>query len=199
MSQSTARTFPALIDERVLPGRAVRHAALVLGGSLLIAASAQVALPIPLSPVPMTLQPLAVLLVGASLGSIRGFAAALLYLLEGLSGLPFFAGGLAGPAVLAGPTGGYLMAFPVAAGLAGYFAERGWTRPVPAAVASLTFSLAVLYLSGWSWLVLALRFEPHVAFAGGVLPFLLSDLVKVVLAALALPYAHRLLERSPRT
>lgn len=192
--QQNTRTFPALIDERILPGLALRHVVLVIAGSLIIAASAKVALPIPFSPVPMTLQPLAVLLVGAALGSVRGFAAALLYLLEGISGLPFFAAGV-GPAALIGPTGGYLMAFPFAAGLAGFFGERGWMRPVPAAIASLTFSLSLLYLSGWGWLVSGLRMDPEVAFAAGVLPFLLADIIKVILAALLLPSIHRLLER----
>lgn len=189
-------TFPALIDQRVLPRLAARNVLLVVAGSLIIAASAQMAIPLPFSPVPMTMQPLAVLLVGAALGSARGFAAALLYLVEGISGLPFFAGGLAGPVVLMGPTAGYLAAFPLAAGIAGLFSERGWTRPVPAAIASLTFALAVLYLSGWSWLVLGLGLEPELAFASGVLPFLLADAVKVVLAALMMPAAHRLLTRS---
>lgn len=193
--QSTQSSFPALIDQRVLPGRAVRHVILVIAGSLIIAASAQIAILLPFTPVPMTMQPLAVLLVGAALGSVRGFAAALLYLIEGLSGLPFFAGGMAGPVVLAGPTAGYLAAFPVAAGLAGFFSDRGWTRPAPAAIASLSFSLTVIYLSGWTWLVNGLGISPEIAFATGVLPFLLSDLVKVVLAALLLPYAHKLLSR----
>lgn len=188
-------TFPALIDQRVLPGVAARNVLLVVAGSLLIAASAQVAIPLPFSPVPMTMQPLAVLLVGAALGAGRGFAAAVLYLLEGLSGLPFFAGGLGGPVVFAGPTAGYLLAFPAAAGLAGFFSQRGWTRPVSAAIASLTFALALLYLSGWSWLVVGMKLEPEMAFASGVLPFLLADAVKVVIAALLLPAAHRLLSR----
>lgn len=188
-----AETFPTLIDQRVLPRLAARNVVLVLAGSLIIAASAQMSVPLPFSPVPMTMQPLAVLLVGAALGASRGFAAALLYLLEGLSGLPFFAGGLAGPIVLMGPTAGYLAAFPVAAGVAGLFSDRGWTRPAPAAIASLTFALAILYLSGWSWLVLGFGLEPELAFATGVLPFLLADAVKVVIAALMMPYAHRLL------
>lgn len=192
--QQTTRTFPALIDQRVLPGTALRHVILVIAGSLIIAASAKVALPIPFSPVPMTLQPLAVLMVGAALGSVRGFAAALLYLFEGIAGLPFFAAGV-GPAALIGPTGGYLMAFPFVAGLAGFFAEHGWMRPIPAAIASLTFALSILYVSGWGWLVTGMRMNPEIAFAAGVLPFLLADLVKVVIAALVLPSVHRLLER----
>lgn len=188
-----SESFPALVDQRVLPGVTARNVMLVLAASLVIALSAQVAIPLPLSPVPMTMQPLAVLLVGAALGARRGFAAALLYLAEGASGLPFFAGGLGGPLVLAGPTAGYLAAFPLAAGIAGFFSDRGWTRPVAAAVASLTFALTVLYVSGWGWLVVGMKLDPQVAFATGVLPFLLADAVKVVIAALMLPAAHRML------
>ena len=107
---------------RVRLGRRLAEIAL---GALVVAAAAQVALPVPLSPVPMTLQPLAVLVVGALLGAAGGGAALVLYLALGLLGLPVFAGGSSGVLHLLGPTGGYLLAFPVAAGLTGALARRG--------------------------------------------------------------------------
>jgi biotin transport system substrate-specific component len=189
-------TLPTLLTERfstVHP--AVRNGGLVVAGSLVIALSAQIAVPLPFTPVPMTMQPLAVLLVGAALGSARGFAAALLYLLQGIAGLPVFAHGLAGPAVLFGSTGGFLLAFPLAAGVTGWLSEKGGTRTVPLTIASMTLGLAVLYLGGWVWLSAGWKLGPVAAFTFGVAPFLLADLVKVGLGALLLPAARAFLRR----
>jgi len=110
----------------------VRDSMLVLGGSLLVAALAQVRIPLPFTPVPLTGQTFGVMLVGAGFGSRLGFLALLLYLLEGLLGLPFFNGGGSGLSHLTGPTGGYLLAFPLAAGLMGWFVERwgGGSQPL---------------------------------------------------------------------
>src|SRR5207253_371578 len=115
-------TFPSVFADRVVRGRAGVNVLLIGAGSLLIALAAQVAINVPLSPVPLTLQPLAVILVGVFLGSSRGAATAFLYLLEGASGLPFFAGGHTGPFwLLSSATAGYLWSYPFAAWVAGYF------------------------------------------------------------------------------
>ncbi len=106
----------------------VYDAALILGASLLIALSARIAVPVPFSPAPITGQTLAVLLVGALLGSRRGALSVLAYLAEGAMGLPVFAGGGAGILWLLGPTGGYLFGFIAAAFVTGWLAERGWDR-----------------------------------------------------------------------
>src|SRR5688572_30123197 len=132
MQTSNAIRFPVLISTRSLPVNIIA----VIAASLLIALAAQVAFPIPFSPVPLTLQPLAVLLVGAVLGPVRGAAAATLYLLEGLAGMPVFAGGRAGLPVLLGPTAGYLYAFPAAAFIAGY-ANRNILRTAALMVAGI--------------------------------------------------------------
>ncbi|HEY8131981.1 MAG TPA: biotin transporter BioY, partial [Thermoanaerobaculia bacterium] len=119
-------SIPATLEHNVVRGRALTGVALVIAGSAIIAIAAQIAIPIPFTPVPLTMQPLAVLVVGIVLGSRRGAAAAVLYLLEGLSGLPVFAQGHGGPLWLMGPTAGYLYSYPFAAFIAGWFSERGW-------------------------------------------------------------------------
>src|SRR5438270_12761668 len=115
-------TIPAVLEQR----RVLTQLLLVIAGSAVIAIAAQIAIPIPFTPVPLTMQPLAVLLVGVTLGSTRGAAAAALYLLEGFSGMPVFAQGHGGAIWLAGPTAGYLFSYPFAAFVAGWFSERGW-------------------------------------------------------------------------
>lgn len=149
----------------------------VLAASLAVAAAAQVALPLPFSPVPVTLQTVAVVLVGAALGPRLGALAILTYLAEGSAGLPFFAGGTSGPAVLLGPTGGYLVGFVVSAFLAGLLIERGWWP-----LLAFGFAGAVVYACGLPWLALFVGAERAPAL--GLLPFLPGDLVKTVAASL---------------
>ncbi len=186
-------SIPAVLSERVVRGRAVTNLLLVVGASAVIAIAAQVAIPLPFTPVPLTLQPLAVLLVGVVLGSRRGTAAAALYLLEGLSGLPVFAQGHSGPLWLAGPTAGYLYSYPFAAFIAGWFSERGWGNSIMRALCGMLIALAVIYLGGWSWL--AILAGPRAAFAMGIVPFVIADVVKVAIGAALLPYAQRLVVR----
>jgi len=169
----------------------VYDAALILGGSLLVALSAQIAIPLPFSPVPITAQTLAVLLTGALLGSRRGALSLLAYLAEGLAGLPVFSAGRAGLDHLRGPTGGYLVGFVVAAYLAGYLAERGWDRrPLTTALAMLAGNVA-LYLPGLAWL--AKFVGPAQAPALGLYPFIVGDLLKIALATALLPAGWKVL------
>src|SRR5438132_12861218 len=132
-------TIPAALNQRSV----LTHVFLVIGGSAIIAISAQIAIPIPFTPVPLTMSPLAVLLIGIALGSRRGAAAAILYLLEGLSGLPVGAQGHGGPLWLIGPTAGYLYAYPFAAFITGWFSDRrfstGLTRTLGAMLMTLAF------------------------------------------------------------
>jgi biotin transport system substrate-specific component len=189
---STVRTLT--LSDSALPGVTVlRDAALVLGASLVTALAAQVAVPLPGSPVPLTGQTFAVLLTGAALGARRGFLAQALYLLEGASGLPVFAGGLGGAWLFAGPTGGFLAAFPLAAAVTGILASPGRARgaagPVRARrfatmLAAMLLGSAVILAVGGAWLT---RFLPAPqALAAGVWPFVPGDLVKSVAAALLL-------------
>ena len=168
-------------------------AALVLGGSMFVALAAQVAIRLPFSPVPVTGQTLAVLLVGALLGSRRGAWSLLAYLLEGLAGLPVFAGGASGPAYALGPTGGYLLGFVAAAFVVGWRAERGWDRRLGSTALAMVAGNVAIYACGLGWLAL---FVGRQALALGLFPFLAGDLVKLVLAAIALPLGWRLIGRN---
>jgi len=189
-------TIPAWLTVRATGDSATKNLLVVLGASILIALSAQIAVPIPFSPVPMTLQPFAILLAGAALGARRGGAAALLYLFEGAAGLPVFAQGKAGILwVVSGPTAGFLLAFPVVAFLVGWLSERGWMRTATGTIGAMTLGLATLHLFGWSWLAAMMQLGPARAFAVGTLPFLAGDAVKIVIAAAILPAAQRFVGR----
>ena len=184
-------TIPYTLQERVTRGRVAYDVLLVVFASLLIALAAQIAIPVPFSPVPLTMQPLAVLLVGVVLGAKRGAAAGALYLMEGMAGLPVFAQGHGGALWMAGPTGGYLMSYPFAAFVAGWFSERGWGGTIARAVTGMLLALAVIYAGGWSWLALSLGAKA--AFTAGVAPFVVADIIKIATGAALLPAAQRLI------
>jgi len=187
-------TIPAILVDRIR-GRAALNLLLIAGASLLIALAAQIAVPLPHSPVPLTMQPLAVLLVGVVLGSWRGAAAAALYLLEGASGLPVFAQGHGGLFWLTlGPTAGYLLSYPLAAFVAGWVSERGWGSTVLRSIAGMLAALAIIYAGGWSWLTIAAGGAQR-AFVLGIAPFLIADAIKVALGAALLPRAQRAIAR----
>ncbi len=186
-------TIPAILVDRIR-GRAALNLLLIAGASLLIALAAQIAVPLPGSPVPLTMQPLAVLLVGVVLGSWRGAAAAALYLLEGASGLPVFAQGHGGIFWLTlGPTAGYLLSYPLAAFVAGWVSERGFGSTVLRSVAGMLAALAIIYAGGWSGLTM--MSGTKAAFAMGIAPFLIADVIKVALGAALLPRAQRAIAR----
>lgn len=188
-----AMTIPSVVIDRIVRGRAAADMLLVLGASALIAIAAQVAIPLPFTPVPLTLQPLAVIFIGVALGSTRGAAAAALYLLEGFSGLPVFAQGHGGAFWLTGATAGYLFSYPLAAWVAGFVSERGWGNTITRAISGMLLALGVIYLGGWSWL--AMLAGPQAAFAAGVAPFVVADIVKVAIGAALLPKAQKLVAR----
>ena len=170
---------------------ALTQVALVVCASLATAVAAQIA--IPLSPVPITGQTFAVLLAGAVLGARRGALAQLLYLAEGAVGLPVFAGATGGAHVFAGPTAGYLLAFPLAAAVTGALCARGWDRRVPTMFAAMLIGSAVIFACGLAGLA---RFVPARALIGsGLLPFVPGDLLKAALAAIAAPVVWRRIRR----
>ncbi|MGH7394068.1 MAG: biotin transporter BioY [Candidatus Methylomirabilales bacterium] len=197
----TATRVSTLAEATVPRGGLLRDALLVVGGSLLTALCARIVIPLPFTPVPITGQTFAVLLIGATLGARRGAAAMGLYVLEGLVGLPVFAGGATGLARLLGPTGGYLLGFIAAAYLTGTLAERGWDRTIRWAAVAMAAGNVVVYLFGVPWLAFVPRMAGgvplgwHGAVAGGLLPFIPGDLLKLAAAALALPGAWALVRR----
>ncbi len=191
--QTNTATIPSIVAGRVIRERAALNALFVIAASGLIAIAAQIAINVPFSPVPLTLQPLAVLFVGAALGSRRGAAAAALYLFEGIIGLPVFAQAHGGAFWLVGATGGYLMSYPLAAWVAGWFSERGWGSTMVRAIAGMLAALAIVYAGGWSWL--AILAGPGAAFTMGIVPFVVADIVKIAIAAATLPYAQRITAR----
>ncbi|MGH7481436.1 MAG: biotin transporter BioY [Longimicrobiales bacterium] len=192
MSALTDVLTPTAWQERAAP-RLLLDALLVLGGSLLVAGSARLAVHLPFTPVPVTGQTAAVLLVGAALGSRRGALAMAAYLAQGLAGFPVFAGGGCCLPWLLGPTAGYLWSYPLAAFVVGALAERGWDRRPAGAVAAMAIGNALIYVVALPWLA---------AFVGvgnvleaGLLPFIPGDLLKIALAALVLPSAWALVGR----
>lgn len=182
--------------------KAVRQVAIIIGASLFMALCARLSLPLPFTPVPLTLANFGVIVVGLALGSRRGFAALALYLAQGAAGLPVFSpAGPGGIAQLLGPTGGYLMAYPVAAFLAGWIAERprpspfagvqgrlhqAWTgRPKPSFVRFAVGALAaevLIFAGGVGWLML-LTHGAAQALRFGLYPFVFAEIIKVMSAA----------------
>ena len=191
---STYAKAETLVGAVVAPLDWTRSALLVLGFSLLTALAAQVAVPLPWTPVPITGQTFAVLLTGALLGPRLGALAMVAYLVEGAAGLPFFRGGAGGVGHLMGPTAGYLFAFPAAAYVTGALAERGWDRRFGTAAAARALGSLVNLAGGWAWLALMFKGGAE-AFRLGVAPFLPGDVLKVALAAAALPSGWALLRR----
>jgi biotin transport system substrate-specific component len=204
-SRATAADRPVLLglataDLSASAAAGVR-AASVLFVAALTAAAAQVSVPLPWTPVPFTLQPMVVLLGAAVLGGRLGASAQVLYLLAGIAGLPVFAASPVlppGAARLLGPTAGFLLAFPVAALLTGWLAERGFGRRLAGAVAAMLAGEAVIYAGGTLWLAYLLPAGPlglDQALAAAVYPLGAADLLKVVLAAGVLPAAWAIVGR----
>jgi len=161
--------------------------ALIIGGSLVIGLSAQVAVLLPFSPVPVTLQTFAVLMIGALLGPRRAGLSVLTYIMEGAVGLPVFALGRGGLAVLAGPTGGYLLGFIAAACITGLLAERGWNRRTATTVLAMVLANAAIYPFALLWLCCLIGINRAVL-TMGLYPFIVGDLLKIALAAV---FCHR--------
>jgi biotin transport system substrate-specific component len=172
----------------------------VIGGSVFVALLAQIRIPLPFTPVPITGQTLGVLLVAAALGRLRGSLSLGLYVSGGAAGLPFFAANTSGLAYLLGPTGGYLVGFILAGYVVGALAEKGWDRSVPRV--AFMFFVGEAIILGLGALYLSRFVGPERALIAGVLPFIPGDLLKAALAALLLPLVWKItspLSRVTRT
>lgn len=195
--------IPVAVSERL--GSRLRHIALVIAGALFIALSANLSIPVPGSPVPVTGQTFAVLLVGGALGYRRGMLATLLYLALGLF-LPVYADHKSGIAVIGtirdghvvlGTSGGYLLGFVLAGALVGRLAELGWDRRIGGALGAMLLGNVVIYLIGLPWLMAATSQDAAWTVAHGLTPFLIGDGLKLLLAAGLFPVAWWVVGRRP--
>ncbi|MBC9731063.1 biotin transporter BioY [Streptomyces sp. TRM68367] len=186
---------PGVLADRIPGSALLRDVLLVAGGAGLTGLVAQVSLQTPLSPVPFTLQTLAVLLTGAALGTVRGAASMLLYLAAGAAGVPWFAGHAHGAG---GPAFGYIVGFILAAALVGELARRGNDRSIVGTIGLMALGNAVIYLVGATWLAMAMNLGPAQAVAQGVTPFLVTDALKMAVAAGLLPLAWKGVTRTGR-
>jgi biotin transport system substrate-specific component len=204
-------TTNTLVQTIVTPHKSTAwmiRAASVLFITALTAAAAQISVPLPFTAVPFTFQPMVVLLGGLALGSRLGALSQVLYLAAGIAGLPVFA---ASPTLppgmlrLLGPTGGYLMAYPIAAFVVGYLAERGFDRRYVSSVLAMTAGLLIVYIAGVTWLGLFVRTATGSAAIGiapafmtGVAPFVVADVTKLLLAAAVVPSLWRVVGQRGR-
>jgi biotin transport system substrate-specific component len=191
MSLQIASPRPTLVPR--LDARA--DAVLVLAGAALIALAAQVSIPLPFTPVPVTGQTFGVLLVGGALGTLRGVASGLVYVLAGIAGAPVYADHASGWHVFTGPTGGYLVGCVLAAAVAGRLAEQRWDRTVSSSIGAMLTGNVVVYLCGLPWLAHSLGTGLTKTLELGLYPFVPGDMLKLYLAAAALPAAWRLTRR----
>ena len=189
-----AASRPDVIAYRLAPRSTglIGSLLLVVVGVAVIAAAAQVRIPLPFTPVPLSGQTFAVLLVGAGIGAHLGLAATAAYVVLGAVGLPIYTGAGAGFEHLSGPTGGYLVGFIAAAYIAGRMAERRYDRRVVSALVGMAVASTVIYVFGASWLVLSLGMDVPTAVQQGIAPFVIGDVIKAALAAGLLPAAWKL-------
>ena len=199
--------YPTLLDVVTTRSdvrlRAAEQAGAVLFVTVLTAIAAQISVPLPFTPVPFTFQPMVVLVGAAALGSRLGMASQILYLALGIAGLPVFAASPLlpqGAARLIGPTGGYLMSYPLAAFVAGSLAERGFDRRYLTAVLAMVCGLAVVFAGGLLWLTIASRPAGgfSAALAAGFLPFIVPDLLKILVAAAVMPGLWKITGKTAR-
>ncbi len=175
----------------------LRNLALVVLGALLIYLTAKISIPLPFTPIPITGQTFGVLLVGGALGFRRGVASIGLYVLIGVIGVPFFADGQGGFAVILGARGGYILGFIVGGALVGRLAELGWDRRIVGALGAMLIGNALIYAIGVPWLMAVAHLGIADGIAKGLTPFLIGDAIKLVLAAAAFPVAWWVVGRRP--
>ncbi|MEU8794724.1 biotin transporter BioY [Streptomyces sp. NPDC048643] len=187
---TSSRPGEVLAD--LLPASRVRDVALVVGGAALTGLAAQISLPVPGSPVPVTGQTFAVLLVGTALGARRGFLSLAVYALVGMAGVPWFAGGGSGAAA---PSFGYVLGMLLASTVVGSLARRGADRSVLRMAGTMLIGEAIVYAIGVPYLALATGMSASAAVAAGLTPFLIGDALKAALAMGVLPTAWKLIDK----
>ena len=191
MSTAVATARPGQVLADLLPASRVRDIALVLGGAALTGLAAQLSVPVPGSPVPVTGQTFAALLVGTSLGAGRGFLSLALYALLGLAGVPWFAGGTHG----SGASFGYIIGMLLASAAVGALARRGADRSVLRMAGTMILGEVIIYAVGVPYLAISLGLSTSAAIAAGLTPFLLGDALKAALAMGATPTAWKFVNK----
>jgi len=186
---------PIRVGERL--NARVRDLTLVVAGALFIYLTARIAIPVPGTPIPITGQTFGVLLVGGALGLRRGLVAVAVYVLLGVIGLPFFAEGRGGLSVIWGASGGYLIGFVVAGAVVGRLAELGWDRRIGGALGAMLVGSFVIYAIALPWYKVVTGTSVGDTIADGLLPFVIGDSLKLVLAAVLFPAAWWVVGRRP--
>jgi biotin transport system substrate-specific component len=192
MSTATATARPGQVLADRLPASRVRDVALVVGGAVLTGLAAQISVPVPGSPVPVTAQTFAALLVGTALGAGRGFLSLALYALAGVAGVPWFAGGASGATA---PSFGYILGMLLASTVVGALARRGADRSVLRTAGAMLLGEAIIYAVGVPYLAAATGMSANAAIAAGLTPFLIGDALKAALAMGLLPTAWKLVRK----
>jgi biotin transport system substrate-specific component len=183
---------PTLVD-RLFARSIIMDVVLVSAGAALTAIAAQVE--IPLWPVPITGQTLAVLLVGSSLGALRGTLSMLLYAVLGIVGLPVFSGAAAGASIILGPTGGYIIGFVFAAAFTGWIAQRSWDRKILRAILGFLGGTVVVFAMGLPWLAFSLGLNLEQTLSAGLYPFIIGGVIKMVVASVIVTLGWSYFER----
>ncbi|GAA2245949.1 biotin transporter BioY [Herbiconiux moechotypicola] len=196
MSAQSPAVGRITLADRLVTRSLATDIALVAGGAAFTGLLAQVA--VPLWPVPITGQTLAVLLVGSTLGALRGVLSMALYAVLGVVGVPWFSDAASGWHVIAGPTGGYIIGFIAAAGLTGWLAQRAWDRKVLGAFVSFLAGTGVTFAVGLPWLAASLGLNLEQTLQAGLYPFIIGGIIKALLAAGIIPLAWRLTSRRSR-
>jgi biotin transport system substrate-specific component len=192
MSLSASTTLRAAFFPRT---SVVTNIVAVTGGAAFLAVLAQIALPIPGSPVPVTGQTLGVLLIGASYGTRLGLATFLTYMLVGFAGAPVFADGASGLARLSGPTGGYLVGMLVATYLVGALAGRRWDQQLRTAIPAMLLGNLVIFSFGMFWLHNYTDKSWSWTFSAGFTPFIVGEVLKIAIAGTSLPLVWRMVQK----
>jgi biotin transport system substrate-specific component len=183
----------ATVYSLIRPASLWKELPLLIGFNLIMVATAYISINLPFSPVPITGQTFGVMLIAMALGRLRAVGVITAYLLEGLAGLPVFAGGTAGPAIIAGPTGGYLFGFLVSAYIVGSLADRGWDKSYSKSILAMFLGHAVIFTFGLA--ALSLFVPKDSVLTMGLYPFLSGTLVKIILAAVILPSVWKFIKR----
>jgi biotin transport system substrate-specific component len=195
MQAAASLTIRRRVLADLIPAFAVRDAILVVAYAALVGLLAQLVILLPFTPVPITGQTLGVLLGGMALGARRATAGMVLYVIAGLIGVPWFAGGAHGAAIFSSASFGYLVGFIVAGGFIGYLAEGGLDRKPQLTLVAMAAGTAIIYFFGLTWLMFSLHLDVITAIKLGLLPFLLADAIKALIAAGLLPGAWKLVHR----